>query len=294
MCIPKVAAVTDIDWTDATPNPYSWHCHPVSDECDNCYAESIADHWRGKGYFTSGPPSLIPARLFLPWMDKKMRQAYRRFVASMSDPFHSGIPVEDQALVWAWMAANHRNVHQVLTKRHGIMCARLNSPKFEALARAQLATLEKMARDARRLTPWRQQMLEDISYARANWTWPLPNVWAGVSVGTRRSAELRLGKLLATPAATRIVSCEPLIEEVVLAAWLGEGKIHQVIGGGESGSRHRPLDVAWARSLRDQCLQNNVPFWWKQNGGRTHNAGGDLLDGRQWKQWPVPRQGALT
>jgi protein gp37 len=289
-----MASTTDIDWTDATPNPFTHKCTPISAECDNCYAKDIANHWHGKGYFTSGPPVLIPARLLLPWQNKKMSEAYKRFVASMTDPLHPGIPIEDQAIIWAWMAANHRYVHQYLTKRHGILCSRLNSPKFEALARAQLNRLETMARDAKRLTPWRQQMLEDISYARANWTWPLPNVWAGVSVGTRKSAELRLSKLLATPAATRIVSCEPLIEEIDITPWLGDGLIHQVIGGGESGRKHRPVNQDWGRSLRDQCLRYDVPFWWKQNGGQTHNSGGDLLDGRQWKQWPVPRQGALT
>ena len=293
-----MAATTDIDWTDATDNPVTHHCDPVSEECDNCFARTIADRWHGKGYFTSGPPVIIPARLLLPWRDPKVREAHRRFLFSMSDPFHGGLPFDDQALLWGWMAADWRRVHQALTKRDGIMRSRLSSPRFEAAARAHLRTLEDMARDAKRVTPWRQQMLEDISHARANWTWPLRNVWLGVSAGTQRSAERRLSNLVETPAATRIVSCEPLLEELDVTPWIALGRggtvIHQVIGGGESGSRYRPVNIDHARSLRDQCIRNNVPFWWKQNGGLTHNAGGDLLDGRQWKQFPVPRPGVLV
>jgi protein gp37 len=290
-----MAATTDIDWTDATDNPTTQHCDPVGPECDHCYAQDIANHWHGRGYFTSAAPSVIPARLLIPWQVRQVREAHRRFLTSMSDPFHNGLGFDDQALLWGWMAADWRHVHQSLTKRDGIMQSRLNSPRFEAAARASLGRLEDMARDARRITPWRQQMLEDISHARANWTWPLPNVWTGVSAGLRETAERRLTRLLATPAATRIVSCEPLLEDLGdLSAWLATGEIHQVIGGGESGRRHRPVNLDHARSLRDQCVQYSVPFWWKQNGGVTHDAGGDLLDGRRWKQFPVPRPGVLV
>jgi protein gp37 len=290
-----MAAITDIDWTDATDNPTTQHCDPVGPECFNCYAQDIANHWHGRGYFTSAAPSVIPARLLIPWRVKKVREAHRRFLTSMSDPFHNGLSFDDQALLWGWMAADWRHVHQSLTKRDGIMESRLNSPRFVAAARASLGRLEDMAREARRITPWRQQMLEDISHARANWTWPLPNVWTGVSAGLRETAERRLTRLLATPAATRIVSCEPLLEDLGdLSRWLATGDIHQVIGGGESGRRHRPVNLDHARSLRDQCIQHSVPFWWKQNGGVTHDAGGDLLDGRRWKQFPVPRPGVLV
>jgi protein gp37 len=291
-----MGATTEIDWTDATPNPLSHHCDPVGPECDNCYAMAIADHWHGKGFFTSAPPVIIPARLFLPWKDNKMREAYKQFVCSMSDPFHGRLSFSDQALLWAWMAADRRKVKQVLTKRGGIMKSRLNSARFEAAAYAHLDTLERMALSAKRITPWRQAMIEDIQATRDEWTWPLRNVWLGVSVGLQDSSR-RLDQLAATPAATRIVSCEPLIGHLNVTPWIsgpGEPLIHQVIGGGESGARHRPVDIGHARALRDQCLDARVPFWWKQNGGRTHKSGGDLLDGRRWKQWPVARPGVLV
>jgi protein gp37 len=62
--------------------------------------------------------------------------------------------------------------------------------------------------------------------------------------------------------------------------------IHWVICGGESGPHHRPLDVAWARDLRDQCAAAEVAYFFKQVGGRTPTAGGDMLDGRVYKAFP--------
>ncbi len=320
-----MAAITAIDWTDATPNPLTHRCTKIAPECANCYAETMTNRWQGKGAFTSGPPQIKPGKLLEPWNNKGMREAYRKFLASMSDPFHGRLPIADQALLWAMMAADRSSVYQVLTKRAGVMHSRLNSPRFVQLARRRLLTLERMAKDARRITPWRRAMLDDIDATWQAWTWPPPNVWVGVSAGTQRTADLLIPKLAGTPAATRFVSCEPLLERVDLSEWIcaerevtdpdldaPEGAvvdgmvrhgdqwtrvkplIHWVIAGGESGSRHRPLDLAAARALRDQCRGNGVPFWFKQVGGLTHNAGGDLLDGRRWKQLPAPREGVLV
>lgn len=320
-----MAATTAIDWTDATPNPLTHRCTKVAPECLNCYAETLTNRWEGRGAFTSGPPRVKPGKLLEPWKDKRMREAYRKFLASMSDPFHGKISLEDQALLFAMMAADRFSVYQVLTKRAGIMCSRLNSPQFTRQVRVQLLTLERMARDTRRLTPWRRTMLEDINAVRQAWTWPLPNVWIGVSAGTRQTADRLIPKLVRTPAATRFLSCEPLLERVDLTEWIApdraitgphpsaggdngdegmrrprarrtgrEQLVHWVIAGGESGGHHRPLDLDDARALRDQCFANDVPFWFKQVGGLTHNAGGDLLDGRRWKQLPAPRDGVLV
>jgi len=296
-----MAAITAIDWTDATPNPITHRCTKIAPECANCYAETITNRWEGRGAFTSGAPRLKPHKLADPWRDKGMREAYRKFLASMSDPFHIRLSFDDQALLFAMMAADRASVYQVPTKRAAIMCRRLSSPDFERRAREHLGTLEQMARDARRITPWRQAMLEDIAAARAGWTWPLPNVWIGVSAGTRDTARRYIPWLVRAPAATRFLSCEPLLEELSLEQWLGAsrraagtGLIHWVIAGGESGSGHRPLDLDHARALRDQCRRHGIPFWFKQVGGVTHNAGGDELDGRRWKQLPVPREGVLV
>lgn len=320
-----MAGHTEIDWTDATPNPFTWRCTPVSEECDNCYASTLTERWQGKGAFTSGPPTLKRHKLLDPWHDPEMRDdAYRKFLASMSDPFHGRIFWDDQALVVAMMAADHRKVYQVATKRAGIMRSRLSSPRFVRRVREHLDTIESMVRDTRRLTAWRQLALDDINHARRNWTWPLPNVWWGVSVGTAKSRH-RIEALADTPAAVRFLSCEPLLEYVDITEWTAlerdvtdpaldapdgavvngmerhgdtwvriEPLIHWVIAGGESGGRHRPLNLEYARSLRDQCRAADVPFWFKQVGGLHPKSGGDLLDGRRHKVFPYPRQGVLV
>jgi protein gp37 len=49
---------------------------------------------------------------------------------------------------------------------------------------------------------------------------------------------------------------------------------------------HRPMDLSWAKAIRDQCRLAGVPFFFKQVGGRTPKANGRLLDGRTWSQYP--------
>lgn len=274
-----MSGTTGIDWADATLNPWTWRCTPVSEECSACYAQTLTNRWQGPGAFTSGPPVLRPGRLLLPWTNPQFREARRIFLVSMSDPFHGGIGVEDQALVFAMMAADRRSIYQVLTKRAGVMRSRLASREFPAMVRDALGTLATLAGRGRRMTPVRQQIVSDIE-AATQAPWPLPNVMLGVSVGNDRWARIRLPVLRKTPAAARFVSAEPLIGPVAAdltgIAWL--------ICGGESGRRFRPMDLDWARSLRDQCRAQDVAFWFKQVGGVTPKAGGDLLDGRTWKQ----------
>jgi protein gp37 len=92
------------------------------------------------------------------------------------------------------------------------------------------------------------------------------------------------------PAAVRFISAEPLlgpVDELDL-----EG-IDWVIGGGESGIGHRSCDPNWARGLRDLCVRQGVAFFWKQWGGRTAKAGGRLLDGREWNEYPVELASAV-
>lgn len=113
------------------------------------------------------------------------------------------------------------------------------------------------------------------------------NIWMGVSVENQRYAQ-RIDALRQVPAAVRFLSCEPLLGPLELNL---EG-IHWVIVGGESGIGHRPIDPDWVRSIRNQCVSQAVPFFFKQWGGRTPKAGGQLLDGREWSEFPVVIEGA--
>ena len=88
----------------------------------------------------------------------------------------------------------------------------------------------------------------------------------------------------AAPARTRFLSVEPLLEDV---GELDLDGIHWVIVGGESGAGARPLDAAWVRSVRDQCVAAKVPFFFKQWGGVRKGLAGRLLDGRTWDEMPA-------
>lgn len=119
--------------------------------------------------------------------------------------------------------------------------------------------------------------------ARMNAKLPWPsNVWLGTSI---ESAPFgwRADYLRCTGAAVRFLSCEPLLGSL---AGLELDRIGWVIAGGESGPGFRPPSPLWIRELRDLCQQNEVPFFFKQWGGRTPKAGGRLLDGRTWDQMP--------
>ena len=111
---------------------------------------------------------------------------------------------------------------------------------------------------------------------------PPSNVWLGVSVedGARKS---RVEHLRSAPAAVRFLSVEPLLGPV------GELKlkdIHWVIVGGESGPRARPVALEWVREVRDQCVEQQVPFFFKQWGGLRPKTGGRTIEGREWNEFP--------
>jgi protein gp37 len=112
--------------------------------------------------------------------------------------------------------------------------------------------------------------------------WP-SNVWQGVSVESVRYLS-RVDHLRQVPAAVRFISVEPLLGPIPELRLVG---IHWVIVGGESGPKHRDVSPEWVRMVRDQCLEANVPFFFKQWGGRTPKAGGRVLDGRVWDGMPA-------
>jgi protein gp37 len=112
------------------------------------------------------------------------------------------------------------------------------------------------------------------------------HIWLGVSVEDRVRLS-RVRHLQAAPASVRFLSIEPLIGRIGTLDLAG---IHWVIVGGESGPGHRPMDPAWVREIRDQCLAARVPFFFKQWGGFRPTQHGRTLDGRVWDEFPQPQQ----
>jgi protein gp37 len=320
-----------IEWTDASWNPVRG-CTRVSEGCRNCYAETIAARFSdpgqpyhgfaqrvpGGGRWT-GKVSLIPKSLYRPFEWHKPREI---FVNSMSDLFHEDLPDEAIDQVFAVMALNPRHTFQILTKRaarmHTYMCERWQpapAQTFEiagdvveipaetigAGRRNQIVSAcEDIIDDRQMAETSLEELWDDGGNLRCmQWQWPLPNVHLGVSAEDQRHADERIPLLLATPAARRIVSFEPLLGLIDITQFLWgmpDGcscedcpedidcecgwntraenlfpSIDQAIVGGESGTHARPMDPRWVRGLRDQCVDAKVPFFFKQ-----------------WGEWYVP------
>lgn len=251
-----MGSTTAISWTDHTFNPW-WGCQRVSPGCEHCYAEAFAKRVGSKVWGKAAPRRFFGDKHWaepLRWNRAAEAAGQRRrvFCASMADVF------EDRP--------------------------DLNAP------RARLFNLIDS-------TPWLDWQLltkrpENVAHLVPElWRrggWP-PNVWLGTTVEDQRRAEERIPRLLDHPAAVRFLSCEPLLGAVDLTR--EPTHIDWVIVGGESGPKHRPLDLGAARSLRDQCVSAGVPFFFKQVGGRTPTTGGDQLDGETWKQFPPEAKG---
>jgi protein gp37 len=279
-----VSATTGIEWTDATWNPVTG-CDEVSPGCDRCYAKTFAERFRGTEghYFEQGFDVVLrPDKLTLPLTWRKPKKV---FVNSMSDLFHKDVPDEYIARVFAVMAATPQHIYQVLTKRHGRMRSLLRSDAFRVLTKDMHSEMQLA-----KLLPYKPLVIN---------TWPLPNVWLGVSVEDQHWANLRIPALIDTPAAVRFLSCEPLLGPVDLTAvyqqpahmrlWAVDSTretkpVDWVIVGGESGHGARPMHPDWARKLRDQCTEAGVAFHFKQWGEwgpapwRVERAAGESVE----------------
>lgn len=112
--------------------------------------------------------------------------------------------------------------------------------------------------------------------------WP-PNVWIGVSIENKRWVRRADYLRKVEQAAVRFISAEPLLGPLVGLDLTG---IDWLIAGGESGPGHRPVNERWVVDLRDLCEESNVPFFFKQWGGRTSKSGGRDLAGTTWSEMP--------
>ncbi len=142
---------------------------------------------------------------------------------------------------------------------------------FDVMARAHWHQFQVLTKRAGRLAQLAGRL-----------PWP-DNVWMGVSVESD-SYKGRIDDLRTIPAKVRFLSIEPLVAPVTQLNLAG---IHWVIVGGESGPGARPMHPDWVRDVRDRCLEQQVPFFFKQWGGVQKKRNGRLLDGRTWDEMPV-------
>jgi protein gp37 len=246
---------TRIEWTNATWNPTTG-CTEVSAGCDHCYAAVLARGRLSDAYLKRSPAVDSPknrkdpfaVRLWPERLDypRKWKDSRRIFVNSMSDLFHVDVPESFQRRVFDVMLAADQHVYQILTKRPS---------------------------RARRFVERNADLFSENTVPS--------HIWIGTSVESQ-DMSFRIDQLRDVRAHTRFLSCEPLLGPLDLNL----GGIDWVIVGGESGIGFRRMDPDWVRAIRSQCVDAGVAFFFKQFGGRTPKAGGRLLDGRTWDEYP--------
>lgn len=234
-----------IEWTDHTFNPWIG-CQKVSTGCANCYAEAQMTR-RPRWANAWGPPETSVRLRTKTWGDpvRWNRQAevegkrYRVFCASLADVFEDNVQLINWRLDLFRLIESTPNLDWlVLTKRPEI------TARFFEL------------------------------------TGDVPNnVWMGVSAEDQETANERISHLLRIRAAVRFLSYEPALGpldfvEVAYNCQVAGGKsltlaglwdhLHWIIVSGESGISRRPMDLDWARDIRDQCSEAGVPFFFKQ------------------------------
>jgi protein gp37 len=130
----------------------------------------------------------------------------------------------------------------------------------------------------------RSDRMRDLLKTRLKFAAQKCHIWWGVSVENKACGVPRIAHLRSSPAAVRFLSIEPLLEDVGTLDLTG---IHWVIVGGESGFGSRPIRREWVISIRKQCRQNGVPFFFKQWGGVHKSRNGRSLDGRIYDEMPL-------
>lgn len=239
---------TAIEWTQATWNPTTG-CDRVSRGCDNCYALTLAKRLKAMGqprYQLDGDPRTSGPGFGISWHPEALK-----------------VPL-------GWRSPRTVFVNSMSDLFHAKVPLAFVQQVFDVMEATPQHTYQLLTKRARRLRR-----------VATHLQWPF-NVWVGVSVEDIDVLN-RVDDLRGVPAAVRFLSCEPLLGPLHGLSLEG---IDWVIAGGESGANARPLQREWVTDLRDHCQVQNVPFFFKQWGGRTPKAGGRELDGVTWDQMP--------
>jgi protein gp37 len=136
----------------------------------------------------------------------------------------------------------------------------------------------------------RSVRMRDMLKTRLMFASHLPHIWWGVSVENRKHGLPRIAHLRSAPVAMRFISIEPLLEDL---GSVDLREIDWVIVGGESGIGARPMERKWVVSIRRQCRECGVPFFFKQWGGVRKSIRGRVLDGRTYDEMPELLPSAL-
>ncbi len=259
---------TAIGWTDHTFNPW-WGCTKIEgpngsgSACDNCYAASGSKRY---GFDIWGKDA--DRRFF---GDKHWNEPLKwEKVAAAGEPGPNTGRVGDHFVFCASYADVFEARDDLDEHRTRLWRLILDTPHLTWLL----------------LTKRPEQIPLRVPPEWMAGDWP-SNAWVGTSVEDQARADLRLPRLARIPAPVHFISGEPLLGTIDLLRHVEH--VEWVIVGGESGPGHRKLDLEPVRSLRQQCLVWDVPFFFKQVGGPRPTSGGDELDGRRHKEFPPVR-----
>ncbi len=241
-----------IEWTEATWNPVAG-CTVVSPGCTNCYAMRMAE------------------RLELMGQDKYSGLT-RRSGGRPKWNGHVRLDYDALAIPNSWKTGRMIFVNSMSDLFHEDVPLEFVKKVFEVMKDCRQHTFQVLTK--------RSDRLREIA-SKLDWS---SNIWMGVSVENSKYRH-RIQDLRHTPAAVKFLSLEPLLGDVGALDLTG---IDWAIAGGESGPGARPMDPAWVRSIRDQCILANVSFHFKQWGGVNKKRAGRILDGRTWDQFPIP------
>jgi len=256
-------------------------CVHVTEACRNCYAETMQKRFRNLIRYAAQDRGKVELFLDAKHLAKPLhwRKPRRVFLCSMTDLFLEDYPDAwiDQICAVAALCPQH--IFFFLTKRGQRMQEYMTDP----------ATPDRVDQAMDRIAPahWCMRELEDCGL---NGGWPLRNVWVGGSCHDQPSANEIIPQILATPAAVRFISAEPLLGPIDLRTIISPDgplgryvpfncvaatnwvdgrpatRLDWAIVGGESGANARPMHPQWARALRDQCAAAGVAFFFKQWG----------------------------
>lgn len=249
---------SDIEWTDATWNPVAG-CAVLSPGCTNCYAMRMAARLHAMGQ---------------PKYENLTRKSGRRYVWTGT----VRLDWDSLEVPKGWRKGRRVFVNSMSDLFHEDVPIDFIKAVFGVMESTQRHTYQLLTKRAERL----RELAEGLA-------WPA-NAWMGVSVESADYVQ-RIDMLRDTPARVKFLSLEPLIGPLPDLNLRG---IDWVIVGGESGPGARPIDPAWVRAIRDQCLAEAVPFHFKQWGGVVKSKAGRSLDGRTWDEEPEPLLGSAA
>lgn len=245
-----------IEWTQATWNPTTG-CDRTSPGCDNCYALTLANRLKAMGV-----------------------AKYQKDGDARTSGPGFGLTLHPSALGQPrrWRQPRLIFVNSMSDLFHPEVPLEYIQRVFQVIADTPHHTYQVLTKRSKRL-----------AVIAGDLDWP-SNLWMGVSVESTKY-RFRVEHLQSVPCSVRFLSCEPLLGPL---QHLDLDGIDWAIVGGESGPNARPMAHAWVAALRDQCVAEGIPFFFKQWGGRTPKAGGRTLDGRTWDEMPPTRLPALA